>query len=235
MNLDEAVQLLELEEAINRNMTELSGGELQRVAIAATIMKDSDIYFFDEPSSYLDIYQRMKVARIIEKLAEEKRSSSSSTTWPSSTSWPTTSTWSSVPRAPTVSSPSPGRSARPSTSIWTGTPRRRTSASGTPRSVFESHPPRRIGPVIDLLEYPELEMPVSRLQAEGRTGSIKIGETVGIVGPNAIGKTTFVKMLAGVQEPTVGEGRTAGQGQLQAAVHHARISMGRSGSCSTPT
>ena len=72
MKLDEAVKLLELEEAINRNMTELSGGELQRVAIAATIMKDADIYFFDEPSSYLDIYQRIKIARIIEKLAKEK-------------------------------------------------------------------------------------------------------------------------------------------------------------------
>ena len=63
MKVDEAVALLELEEAIKRNMTDLSGGELQRVAMAATIMKDADIYFFDEPSSYLDIYQRIKIAR----------------------------------------------------------------------------------------------------------------------------------------------------------------------------
>ena len=31
-------------------------------------------------------------------------------------------------------------------------------------------------------------------------GIIRQGETIGIVGPNAIGKTTFVKMLAGVME-----------------------------------
>ena len=73
MSMDEAVAILDLDEAIGRQMTELSGGELQRVAIAATIMKDADIYFFDEPSSYLDIYQRLRVARIIEKLAREKQ------------------------------------------------------------------------------------------------------------------------------------------------------------------
>ena len=73
MSMDEAVALLDLEEAVTRQMSELSGGELQRVAIAATIMKDADIYFFDEPSSYLDIYQRIRVARVIEKLARERQ------------------------------------------------------------------------------------------------------------------------------------------------------------------
>ena len=42
------------------------------MAIAASLMKDADIYFFDEPSSYLDIYQRIRVARLIQDLAKEK-------------------------------------------------------------------------------------------------------------------------------------------------------------------
>ena len=51
------------------------GGELQRMAIAATILRDVDVYFFDEPSSYLDIHERMRIVRIIQALAETKRSS----------------------------------------------------------------------------------------------------------------------------------------------------------------
>jgi len=52
-----------LEEARARDIKELSGGELQRVAIIATMIKDADFYFFDEITPYLDIYQRARVAR----------------------------------------------------------------------------------------------------------------------------------------------------------------------------
>ncbi len=69
---NEIVELLELKEILQSNVSELSGGELQRVAIAATVMKDANVYFFDEPTSYLDIKQRMKVAKFIKNLANEK-------------------------------------------------------------------------------------------------------------------------------------------------------------------
>ncbi len=59
---------------LDRDLAKLSGGELQRVAIAATMLKDADVYFFDEPSSYLDIYQRLKVAKVIQELSERSRS-----------------------------------------------------------------------------------------------------------------------------------------------------------------
>src|SRR2546430_14860471 len=42
------------------------------MAIAATMLRDSDIYFFDEPSSYLDIYQRLQAAKVIQPLSKEK-------------------------------------------------------------------------------------------------------------------------------------------------------------------
>ena len=65
LTVEEATDLLDLQEAVDRPMDKLSGGELQRVAIAASLMKDADVYFFDEPSSYLDIYQRIRVARFV--------------------------------------------------------------------------------------------------------------------------------------------------------------------------
>ena len=55
---------------LDRRLSGLSGGELQRVAICATILKEADVYFFDEPSSYLDIHERMRVVRIIQNLVE---------------------------------------------------------------------------------------------------------------------------------------------------------------------
>ena len=70
---DEITEELGLDHLIERKVKELSGGELQRMAICATLMREADVYFFDEPSSYLDIYQRMKIVKIIQRLSETKR------------------------------------------------------------------------------------------------------------------------------------------------------------------
>jgi ATP-binding cassette subfamily E protein 1 len=48
----------------------LSGGELQRLAVAIAASKDADIYFFDEPSSYNDVFQRMAVSKVIQSIAD---------------------------------------------------------------------------------------------------------------------------------------------------------------------
>jgi ATP-binding cassette subfamily E protein 1 len=70
--IDEVAGALGLGSVLNRETPDLSGGELQRVAVAATLLKDADIYFFDEPSSYLDIYQRLNVARQIKAIPSSK-------------------------------------------------------------------------------------------------------------------------------------------------------------------
>ncbi len=70
-NIEKTVKELEIEKILDNELSELSGGELQRVAIAATLLKKADYYLFDEPSSYLDINQRLKVARIIRQLCDE--------------------------------------------------------------------------------------------------------------------------------------------------------------------
>jgi ATP-binding cassette subfamily E protein 1 len=63
---------LDIENILDSKMDVISGGELQRAAIAATVLKDANVYFFDEPTSFLDIKQRMKVAKFIKNLAEKK-------------------------------------------------------------------------------------------------------------------------------------------------------------------
>ena len=70
--VDERKQL-ELKKIWDRPLDVLSGGELQRVAVAAALSRDADVYLFDEPSSYLDVKQRLVVARAIRTLKEQQK------------------------------------------------------------------------------------------------------------------------------------------------------------------
>jgi ATP-binding cassette subfamily E protein 1 len=70
---EEITEEMGISHLLDRTIQQLSGGELQRMAICATLMRDVDVYFFDEPSSYLDIYERMRIVKIIQKLSETKR------------------------------------------------------------------------------------------------------------------------------------------------------------------
>ena len=67
-NKEQLAEDLELKGLLTREVTQLSGGELQRFAIAIASVRQADIYMFDEPSSYLDIRQRLAAARVIRGL-----------------------------------------------------------------------------------------------------------------------------------------------------------------------
>lgn len=64
---------LDLLKVRDRNVDELSGGELQRFACAVVCVQQADIFMFDEPSSYLDVKQRLKAALAIRSLARNNR------------------------------------------------------------------------------------------------------------------------------------------------------------------
>ncbi len=46
----------------------LSGGELQRFALAMVAVQSADVYMFDEPTSYLDVKQRLQAAELIRSM-----------------------------------------------------------------------------------------------------------------------------------------------------------------------
>ncbi len=70
---NDMIAKLGIDHLLERNLDQLSGGELQRVAICATLLKKADVYFFDEPSSYLDIHERIRIVKIIQELSENSR------------------------------------------------------------------------------------------------------------------------------------------------------------------
>ena len=67
-NVPWAMSELDLEHVADRDVEVLSGGELQRFAIAVVVIQTADVYMFDEPSSYLDVKQRLKAALVIRSL-----------------------------------------------------------------------------------------------------------------------------------------------------------------------
>ncbi|CAH8370045.1 unnamed protein product [Eruca vesicaria subsp. sativa] len=66
--MSEMCDAMDLNHLLDREATQVSGGELQRFAIAAVCLKKADIYVFDEPSNFLDVRQRLKAAEVIRSL-----------------------------------------------------------------------------------------------------------------------------------------------------------------------
>eukprot|EP00005_Dracoamoeba_jomungandri_P006380 CAMPEP_0174262058 /NCGR_PEP_ID=MMETSP0439-20130205/12746_1 /TAXON_ID=0 /ORGANISM="Stereomyxa ramosa, Strain Chinc5" /LENGTH=575 /DNA_ID=CAMNT_0015346691 /DNA_START=158 /DNA_END=1885 /DNA_ORIENTATION=- len=69
---DTIIEDLDLGNVMDRAVPALSGGELQRFAIAVVCIQEADIYMFDEPSSYLDVKQRLKAAQVIRSLLKQE-------------------------------------------------------------------------------------------------------------------------------------------------------------------
>jgi len=209
MTVDQAAELLDLSEAVDRELDHLSGGELQRVAIAASIMKDADVYFFDEPSSYLDIYQRMKIARLIKGLSVDRQvvviehdlaildflADNAYLVYGSEGAFGV------------FAHPRQVRSAI--NTYLDGYLKEENIRFRESRIEFQTHPPKDGWKTASLIEYGKVSVDFPQFHLTVEPGKIRIGESVGVVGPNAIGKTTFVKVLAGVLEPSEGEVETS--------------------------
>jgi len=68
----EILRPLNLDKLMERDVTELSGGELQRVAIAACLSRKAELYLLDEPSAYLDVEERLATAKAIKRIVESR-------------------------------------------------------------------------------------------------------------------------------------------------------------------
>ena len=55
---------------MERQLRNLSGGELQSCFIAAALIREHELLLLDEPSAFLDVEQRLRVARLIREHAE---------------------------------------------------------------------------------------------------------------------------------------------------------------------
>jgi len=68
----EAVNSFKLNEIFERNLEELSGGEMQKVAIAVSLCREADLVLLDEPSAFLDIEERLNAASLIKSITLQR-------------------------------------------------------------------------------------------------------------------------------------------------------------------
>ena len=64
---EQIVDHLKIKKLYNKSIKTLSGGELQKVAVASCLLQKVDLYALDEPSAFLDVEDRIVVAKFIQK------------------------------------------------------------------------------------------------------------------------------------------------------------------------
>jgi len=203
----ELIKELGLENSMEQSLKELSGGELQRIAVAAAASKEAEFYFFDEPSSYNDVFQRTGVARVIQNLA--KIGKSVMVVEHDLTLLDFLSDYIEVlygePGAygivSTILSTKIGINVfldgyLPNENVRFRDKKFSFDVSSSTTDIFEE------GSTI--VTYPKLVKKYPTFSVTIEAGEVRKGEVLGIMGANALGKTTMMKMIAGVENPDSG-------------------------------
>lgn len=203
--LDSYAEDLGITHILSRKLGVLSGGELQRVAICATLLKEADVYFFDEPSSYLDIYERMRMVLILQALAERGK------------------------RVLVVEHDlaildvlcdlvhivygdkgaygifTPSRSTRTAVNAYLDGFLVEENVRIRDKPIrFMKHYERASEQGSTVLEWGDLEKKLGDFTLTTGQGAVHRSEVVGVVGPNATGKSTMIKILAGEMDYDAG-------------------------------
>jgi ATP-binding cassette subfamily E protein 1 len=193
---------LELTKVWDRPLEVLSGGELQRVAVAAALSRDADVYLFDEPSSYLDVKQRLVVARAIRSLKEQQKTIIVAEHDLAIIDYLSDQICLFYGEPSVYGVVSHVHGVRTGINIYLQgfIPDENIMFRREP-IVFHEKPPTSGSNVGEpILKWNHMEKSFNEFKLSIEPGEIKVGEIVGILGPNGIGKTTFVKILAGVEE-----------------------------------
>lgn len=204
--MPDLVRELELQNSMENRLGELSGGELQRLTVAVAASKEADFYFFDEPSSYNDVFQRIGVARVIQGLAKLEKSVM--VVEHDLTVLDYLSDFIEVlygePAAygivAGVLSTKVGINVFLDGYLPNENVRFRDSAFRFDASTSTDE----FVVTENIIEYPALQKKYPTFSVSIDAGRVRKNEVLGIVGANALGKTTMMKMIAGVEKPDSG-------------------------------
>jgi ATP-binding cassette subfamily E protein 1 len=204
--IDDINGSLQLQPILSREIAKLSGGELQRVAIAAAVLRDADFYYFDEPTSWLDVRQRLNAVQVIRELADEEKSVL--------VIEHDLAALDAISDYVHILYGQPGgygvvshmRGVRVGINTYISGFLREENVRFRKQPIeFQVRPP---APEMDaelLAEYSGLEKSYDGFHLEVDEGDVRHDEIVTAFGPNGIGKTTLAKMLAGVEKPDKGK------------------------------
>ena len=207
--LEDLIDGLSLGPVVSQPVDSLSGGELQRVALAATLARDADFYFLDEVTPYLDIGQRVAAARLVRDLADDSERSVLVVEHDLAI-------LDLLADTIHVGYGRPGafgvitdlKSTRAGINEYLGGYLDNENVRVREEPItFEEHAPRESVAAGTLIEYPDLckSYGEDAFSLSVESGTIRQGEVLGVVGPNGIGKSTFAKLFAGELDPDEGD------------------------------
>ena len=203
-SLARIIPVLKLDMVLDHDISTLSGGELQRVAIAACLARDADLYFFDEITPFLDIYQRIAAAKLIRDLATRR---------PVVIVEHDLAILDMLADTVHVGYGKPavfGIITRPKgvrigiNQYLEGFLAEENVRFRNTAVVFEKRAHQKGSDREDLFEIPAMTKEYETFKLTINGGTVRAGEVLGIVGANGVGKSTFAKLLAGVEKPTTG-------------------------------
>jgi ATP-binding cassette subfamily E protein 1 len=200
--LNELIELLDLRELMDKEIETLSGGELQRIAIAVASLKNADYYFFDEPSSFLDIKQRLKMAKAINSLSASGKSVMLVEHDLAVLDYLSEyiHVLYGVPGVYGVVS-SVKSSRNGINEFLSGFLKDENLRFRDKELNFEVKPPPKSIKTKLFFAYPSMEKKFNGFELKVEQGNLREGEVIGVLGANALGKTTFIRMLAGEIKP----------------------------------
>jgi len=200
--LSEISGQLGLNQLWNRPLEVLSGGELQRVAVAATMCREADVYLFDEPSSYLDVKQRLEVAKAIRSLENDEKTIIVAEHDLAIIDYLSDQICVFYGEPGVYGVVSNVHGVRVGINIYLeGYIPDENVRFRKEAIVFHEKPPRTsFGAGETLLKWGRIKKTYEGFKLVASPGEIKRGEIIGILGPNGIGKTTYVKILAGIEK-----------------------------------
>jgi ATP-binding cassette subfamily E protein 1 len=199
--LEEMAQILDLNKFMDHDIKKISGGELQRVAIAACVLKKANVYFFDEPTSYLDVKQRLKVSKFIREMADENTAVMVIEHDLIVLDYMTDLIHLMYGKPGTYGVVSQPKATRTGINIYlSGYLKEENMRFRDYEIKFESHAPIDSKKIKELTKWEEFEETFGSFKLKANSGEIYEHDIVGILGENGIGKTSFVKILAGVEK-----------------------------------
>jgi len=199
---EDLMKRLQLDVVRDREIRNLSGGELQRLAIIAACSREADIYLFDEPSSYLDVRQRIEASKVIRGLRDEGKAIIAVEHDLAVLDYLSdhVQVLYGQPGVYGVICKPQGVRVGINTYLNGYIPDENVRFRDAPVR-FHIKPPLISWAVGDIvIGWPEDQKSYQDFTLHVEAGAIHKGEVIGIIGPNGIGKTTFIKLLAGIEK-----------------------------------
>jgi ATP-binding cassette subfamily E protein 1 len=198
------VKRFHLEPVMGRGLEKLSGGEMQRVAVAAALSKDADFYYFDEPTSFLDVRQRLNVAKAIRELADRGKFVVVVEHDLATLDYLADTVYVLYGNPGVFGVVSKPYTVKRGINIFLDGYVPEDNVRIREPVVFAAPGAEKKRAKEVLVSVAGLRKKLGGFELRVDSGEIRRDEVLGIFGANGLGKTTFAKILAGVEEP--GEG-----------------------------